>query len=103
VTRRDEIIELLDRLGEEQQQQVHSALVAMTTRPIAKPLTERQGRVYDYLSAHVALYGIAPTIREMCAALGISSTNGVKDHLLALERKGWIRRRAGSARGLEVL
>lgn len=101
--RRNEIIELLDQLSDEQQQQVHSALVAMTTRPAAKPLTERQGRVYDYLSAHVALYGIAPTLREISAALGIGSINGAREHLQTLERKGWIRRRTSSARGLEVL
>lgn len=35
--------------------------------------------------------------------MGISSTNGVADHLKAIERKGWISRRPLVARSIRLL
>ncbi len=46
--------------------------------------------------------GFPPSIREIGAALGISSLRGVTVHLDALERKGWIERERTS-RGIHVL
>ena len=40
--------------------------------------------------------GRPPTVRELCKALRIRSTNGVSDHLLALERKGLVEPRDGT-------
>ena len=37
--------------------------------------------------------GYPPTLREIGAHMGIKSTNGVNDHLRALERKGYLRHR----------
>ena len=50
--------------------------------------------IYDYLERHC----YAPTLREIGAALGIRSTNGVNDHLRALERKGMLTRQDLKAR-----
>jgi repressor LexA len=45
-----------------------------------------------------------PTIREIGLAFGIVSTNGVNDHLRALQRKGFIRMSAGmKSRDLRIL
>lgn len=49
-------------------------------------ITRRQAAVLDFIERR----RIAPTIREIGNALGIRSTNGVSDHLEALERKGRI-------------
>lgn len=65
--------------------------------------TERQLRVLRYVESFSAEHGYAPTIREMCTALGIRSTNGITDHLAALERKGYIRRDQDKARSIVVL
>jgi len=46
--------------------------------------------------------GRPPTVRELGAQFGIASTNGVRDHLLLLERKGLIIRRAHESRGLAL-
>lgn len=46
--------------------------------------------------------GIIPTIRELQEELGFSSSRGVVGHLIALERKGYIRR-DGGARGIRVI
>jgi SOS-response transcriptional repressor LexA len=49
-------------------------------------LTNRQAEVLDFIERS----SIPPTLREIGAELGIKSTNGVNDHLRALERKGRI-------------
>jgi len=45
--------------------------------------------------ASVESQGVVPTYREIGAALGIGSTNGVSDHIKALVRKGYLERRGG--------
>ena len=42
-------------------------------------------------------------MREIGKALSIASTNGVSDHLKALERKGYLIRNFDTARGLSLL
>jgi repressor LexA len=65
-----------------------------------EPLTERQARVLAFLRERLAADGRPPTIREIAARFRIASTNGVRRHLDALERKGYIERRAHSSRGI---
>ena len=57
-----------------------------------KELTERQQEILDYISNSIRHRGYPPTIREIGEYMGIRSTNGVNDHLKALERKGHLRR-----------
>lgn len=63
--------------------------------------TARQAEVLEFLRANARLY--SPTVREIAAAFGIKSPNGVVCHLDALERKGAIRRVRRSSRGIEVV
>jgi SOS-response transcriptional repressor LexA len=65
-------------------------------------LTEKQRAVLGFISQSVRERGYPPTVREIGAALGIKSTNGVNDHLTALERKGAIRRDPLVSRGITV-
>ncbi len=51
-------------------------------------LTHRQQMVLDFIRESIADRGYPPTLREIGARMGIRSTNGVNDHLRALERKG---------------
>ena len=44
--------------------------------------------------------GYPPTLREIGAHMGIRSTNGVNDHLRALERKGYLTREDMKSRAL---
>jgi len=60
-----------------------------------KALTGRQQELLDFIQQHVAENGYPPSIREMAEHMGIRSTNGVNDHLKALERKGYLSRKAG--------
>ncbi len=70
---------------------------------MAKGLTKRQRMVLDFIAQHVRERGYPPTYREIARHLGIASTNGVNDHLVALERKGYLSRRNQSARTLRIL
>ncbi len=69
------------------------------------PLTARQYQVISALRRLTASNGYQPSLRELGAALDppVTQTNAVSDHLKALERKGWIKRTPGRARGIEVL
>lgn len=67
------------------------------------PLTERQREVLQTIEAFLAAHGWPPTLRELCAALRLTSTNGMAQHVTALERKGYIAREADTARGLRLL
>lgn len=55
-------------------------------------LTPRQKEIYDFLLGTIREKGYAPSIPEIGRRFQIASTNGVSDHLKALEKKGYIRR-----------
>jgi repressor LexA len=55
-------------------------------------LTPRQKEIYDFLLKSIREQGFAPSIHEIGRRFKIASTNGVSDHLKALEKKGYIRR-----------
>jgi repressor LexA len=65
-------------------------------------LTARQQSIYDFIVLQVRRNGIPPTLMEIAHAFGLTSAAGVSDHLKAIERKGFIRRRPGASRGIEV-
>jgi repressor LexA len=64
-------------------------------------LTSRQKEIYDFLLKTIREKGFAPSIHEIGRRFKIASTNGVSDHLKALEKKGYIRR--VGKRALEVV
>ena len=57
-----------------------------------KGLTSRQQEILEFITASLDERGYPPTIREIGTQMGIKSTNGVNDHLKALERKGFLTR-----------
>lgn len=63
-------------------------------------LTDRQRQALDYISDCLSLRGYPPTLREIGEHMGIRSTNGVNDHLKALERKGYLVREELKSRAL---
>jgi repressor LexA len=60
--------------------------------PEREALTQRQRQVLDFIGASISERGYPPTLREIGEHFGIRSTNGVNDHLKALEKKGYLRR-----------
>ena len=68
-----------------------------------KQLTDRQQAIFDFIVETVGLRGAPPTIREIMDRFAISSTNGVRTTLAALEKKGHIRRHPRLSRGIELI
>jgi repressor LexA len=66
-----------------------------------KNLTPRQEEVLDFILETLQGRGYPPSVREVCEALGLSSTRGALRHLEALEKKGCISRAPG-ARAIQV-
>ncbi len=59
---------------------------------MAEALTQRQREILDFISSSIVERGFPPTLREIGEHFNIRSTNGVNDHLKALEKKGHLRR-----------
>ncbi|HTM46373.1 MAG TPA: transcriptional repressor LexA [Polyangiaceae bacterium] len=66
-------------------------------------LTKRQAQTLDYIRQSIEDRGYPPTLREIGEFMGIRSTNGVNDHLRALERKGYLRREDMKSRALRLV
>jgi repressor LexA len=56
--------------------------------------------VLQYIQSSINDRGYPPTLREIGNFMGIRSTNGVNDHLRALERKGYLTREDMKSRAL---
>jgi len=65
-------------------------------------LTERQAAVLEFIRTQIAGKGRPPTLDEIGARFGIASSFGVRRHLTALEKKGYIEREAHAARGMRL-
>jgi len=66
-------------------------------------MTKRQQQILDYITEWILEHGYPPTIREIGEHMGIRSTNGVNDHLKALERKGYLKREGLKSRALRPI
>lgn len=66
-------------------------------------LTEKQREILSYIAEMLRTTGYPPTIRQIGARFGITSTNGVRTHLRALQKKGYIKRSPYTSRGIELL
>lgn len=66
-------------------------------------LTKRQKELLDFLEGYIRRNGFAPTLDETGKHFGLTSLATVHKHLSNLEDKGFIRRRSGMSRALEVV
>ena len=66
-------------------------------------LTKRQEQTLSFIRRSIQERGYPPTLREIGEHMGIKSTNGVNDHLRALERKGYLRREDMKSRALKLV
>ena len=69
---------------------------------MTRKITKRQQQIYDFIRAYQKEKGYPPSVREMAAAVGLSSPSTVHAHLSALEDHGLIKRDATKPRALEV-
>ncbi len=68
-----------------------------------KPLTARQTEILDFIRDEIATRGLPPTVAEIAVAMRVSSTNGIRDHLKALARKGAIELIPSASRGIRLI
>lgn len=66
-------------------------------------LTDRQEAILAAIRDLTHRNGYPPTVREIGAAVGLSSPASVQNHLRVLERNGYIRRGSLKRRALEVV
>jgi repressor LexA len=66
-----------------------------------KPLSQSQQNILDFLK-ECSCEGRVPSVREICAEVGLSSTSTVHHHLSALEEKGFITREHGVNRCIHI-
>ena len=64
---------------------------------------QNQQKILDFIKSEIDLKGYPPSVREICAAVGLKSTSTVHAHLNHLEQQGLIRRDSTKPRALEVL
>ena len=66
-------------------------------------LTAKQEQILNCIKQSLKDKGYPPSVRELCLAVGLSSTSTVHSHLNTLEKKGYIRRDPSKPRTIEVL
>lgn len=71
--------------------------------PHAKPLTDRQRAMLDYIERHIREKQRPPTIRDIRDACGISSTSVVEHHLKRMEVAGYLHRDEGKSNGIRLV
>lgn len=66
-------------------------------------LKEREQKILDYMKSEIRKKGYPPTVREICAALGIKSTSTAHKDIDSLVRQGYIRKDPSKPRALMVV
>lgn len=66
-------------------------------------LKEREQRILDYMKEEIRTKGYPPTVREICAALGIKSTSTTHKDIESLVRQGYLVKDPSKPRALMVV
>jgi repressor LexA len=75
----------------------------MLTKKGKRKLTARQREILSFLIRFLNEMGYPPTVREIALHFGLKGPRSPKKRLDALEEKGYIRRKPGKSRALEVI
>jgi len=66
-------------------------------------ISDKQKQILSFLKQEILTRGFPPSVREICAAVGLKSTSSVHAHLAQLEKAGYIRRDPDKSRTIEIL
>ena len=66
-------------------------------------LTKKQEEIYEYIKDHVQKRNYPPSVRDICAKVGLKSTSSVFTYLNDLEKLGLIRKDPAHPRAIEIL
>ncbi|ADK15163.1 MULTISPECIES: transcriptional repressor LexA [Clostridium] len=64
---------------------------------------DRQFQIYEFIKTQIREKGYPPSVREICAGVGLKSTSTVHSHLEKLEKKGFIKRDSSKSRTIEII
>lgn len=67
-----------------------------------KKIEDNLKKLMDYITGAVSAQGIVPSIREMCANIGVTSTSTINYYLKILEERGYIKRSFNKNRSIEL-
>ena len=67
-----------------------------------KKIEDNLNKLMDYITCAVSEQGIVPSIREMCANIGVTSTSTINYYLNILEERGYIKRSFNKNRSIEL-
>jgi repressor LexA len=70
---------------------------------MAPIIYKRQKQILGFIQQHIQANGMAPTLKQIADAIGVSSLATVHEHLLTLESKGLIKRKTGKNRSIELV
>ncbi len=66
-------------------------------------LSSKQIEILKYIKKNILEKGFPPSVRDICDAVGLSSTSSVHSQLANLEKKGFIRRDTFKSRSIEIV
>ena len=66
-------------------------------------LSSKQIEILEYIKKNILEKGFPPSVRDICEAVGLSSTSSVHSQLANLEKKGFIRRDTFKSRSIEIV
>ena len=66
-------------------------------------MNDQARRLYDYLLRYYAEHGWSPTVRQMQAEMGLTSTSMADYRLTVLEQWGWIERKTRGDRNIRPI
>ena len=69
---------------------------------MSRDITEIQKRILNYIIDQKSGRGIPPTLAEIAKYFGYRNRATVRQHLAALEKKGFIKREPGLSRGIQL-
>ena len=69
---------------------------------MAKVAKNKQMAVLNYIHKQVEDHGYPPTVREICSAVGLSSTSPVHGHISRLIEQGFLQKDPSKPRALEI-
>ena len=70
---------------------------------MTRTLTKRQEQIFFFVQDEIQEKRRSPTLMEIAKEFGIRNPNGVRNHILSLEKKGWIKRDSDKARSITIV
>lgn len=65
-------------------------------------MTDRQQQIYDFIVAYTQENLYPPSVREIADGVGLGSTSSVYNHLLAIQKQGYIEIKKDAPRAIKV-